>query len=101
MEIIHGGAGTGKTTKLIQRIKEFGGVLVVHSRDAKKCFIQQGILAEDQVLCFDEIRRVALQGKKYYIDNIEFFIEKYSGPGCEGFSMDTPDVMIDCKSLDY
>jgi len=98
MEIIYGDRGSGKTTKLIQRIKEFGGVLVVFSNDMKKNLINQRILAEDQVLSFSEVRKMqGLGTKKYYIDGIEFLFEELFGSGCEGFSIDAPVITIECE----
>lgn len=100
MQIIHGGRGTGKTTKLIQIVKESGGVLVVPSQREKNFLIASKILAKDQVVTFQEKRQLKVgwgePRKRYYIDQVDMLIEEMFGLGCEGFSMDTPDVIIRC-----
>ena len=100
MEIIHGGRGSGKTTKLIQMIKEFGGVLVVSSSGMKKLLVTQGILAKDQVVTFQEKRNYRGERRRYWIDSLEMLIEEQLGPGCEGFSIDTPTSITKCRFLD-
>jgi len=95
VNIVHGGRGSGKTTRLIQKIKEFGGVLLVSSETIKKNLIAGEVLTKDQVLTFREAMSVSgnfvSSNKKYYIDCMELFIEKFVGPGCIGFSIDTPN----------
>lgn len=100
MRIIHGGRGAGKTTKLIQMVKEFGGVLVVPTQSQKNFLITSKILAKDQVITFQEKRHLGVgfgeSRKRYWIDQLDMWIEEMFGLGCEGFSMDTPDGILEC-----
>lgn len=97
MRVIHGKIGSGKTTRLIQNVKEFGGVLVVASIDHKKHLIRSEILAKDQVVTFREKRNCGGDGRRYWIDNIEDLLIGLFGPGCDGFSMDTPTSITEMK----
>lgn len=94
MRIIHGKVGSGKTTRLIQNVKEFGGVLVVPSQGLKKRLISDGILAKDQVVTFQEKRQCGGDGRRYWIDQLDILLEELLGPGCEGFSIDEPTAIV-------
>lgn len=96
MNIIHGDRGSGKTTKVIQLIKEFGGVLVVGSYGRKQQLVDGDVLGKDQVIAFQERHKLRGSGQKYYIDCIEILLEECLSPGCMGFTMDTFDL-IECN----
>jgi len=104
MQIIHGKRGSGKTTKLIQKVQEFGGVLVVPTQRQKRFYIDSKILAKDQVITFQEKRQLPVgwgeSRKRYWIDQVDMLIEEMFGPGCKGFSMDTPNVISECDFND-
>lgn len=89
MVVIHGGRGSGKTTKVIQLIKEFGGVLVVGSYGRKQQLIDNNVLGKDQVIAFQERHMLKGSGQKYYVDCIETMLLEFLGSGCEGFTLDT------------
>lgn len=94
MRIIHGKVGSGKTTRLIQNVKEFGGVLVVSSRRMKDFLISSGTLAKGQVVTFQE-KHGAHDGRRYWIDQVDMVLEEMFGPGCEGFSIDEPTAIVE------
>lgn len=89
LAVIHGGRGSGKTTKVIQLIKEFGGVLVVGSLGRKRQLIDAGWLGKDQVITLQERHLLKDSGRKYYVDCMETLLLEFLGSNCEGFTMDT------------
>ena len=90
MEIIHGGRGSGKTTKVIQKIKESGGILIVASYGRKQQLVDAGCLTADQIYTFQE--RTSLCGThcRYYIDDMESLLQSLFGTSntCVGFTAD-------------
>jgi len=94
MQVIHGDRGSGKTTKLIQMVKEFGGVLVVPSLARKHNLVDSGVLAKDQVITFQERRNLLSAHKHYWVDQVDMLLEELFGPECDGFSIDTPTAMV-------
>jgi len=89
MVVIHGGRGSGKTTKVIQLIKEFGGVLIVGSPARKQDLISNNVLGKDQVITFQEKHKLMGTGQKYYVDCIENLLQEFLGSNCRGFAIDT------------
>lgn len=89
MKVIYGVCGSGKTTKVIQLIKEFGGILVVGSYGRKQQLVDSNVLGEDQVVALQERHKLTGSGQKYYVDCIEALLEEYLGSNCEGFTIDT------------
>lgn len=91
MEIIYGKKGSGKTTKLIQLVKESGGVLVVSDISRKRYLIDHGVLTKDQVISLPEVRNCpnfSFRNQPYYIDAIDHILWVMFGRECSGISMD-------------
>lgn len=83
--------GSGKTSRLMLLAKETGGVIVCsNARAMQEKARAYGISGLDFISYGDFVRHPSLY-KKFYIDELESFINYTFGQGMEGYSISKED----------